>query len=78
MVALQRAAFGGILVVYLALAAAYARLTPAWNNPDEPAHYIYVAHIAETGTLPVLAHGDWDPDRLEPLIKSHFPPGSAI
>src|SRR5919199_2951761 len=32
-------------------------------------------HIAETGTLPVLEPGDWTPDRLEPLIRGHFPQG---
>jgi 4-amino-4-deoxy-L-arabinose transferase-like glycosyltransferase len=70
-------AFGGMLLLYLAFAAAYARYTPAWNNPDEPAHYVYIAHIAETGTLPVLEPGDWTPDRLEPLIRGHFPQGEA-
>jgi 4-amino-4-deoxy-L-arabinose transferase-like glycosyltransferase len=68
---------GGVLLVYLAFATAYARFTPAWNNPDEPAHYVYIAHIAETGGLPVLQPGDWTPDRLEPLIRSHFPQGQA-
>jgi 4-amino-4-deoxy-L-arabinose transferase-like glycosyltransferase len=70
-------ALGGILLLYLAFAAAYARYTPAWNNPDEPAHYVYIAHISETGTLPVLEPGDWTPDRLEPLIRGHFPQGQA-
>jgi 4-amino-4-deoxy-L-arabinose transferase-like glycosyltransferase len=70
-------ALGGILLLYVAFAAAYARYTPAWNNPDEPAHYVYIAHIAETGTLPVLEPGDWTPDRLEPLIRGHFPQGEA-
>lgn len=70
-------ALGGIVLVYLVFAAAYARFTPAWNNPDEPAHYVYIAQIAETGRLPVLERGDWDPERLEPLIRSHFPQGQA-
>jgi Dolichyl-phosphate-mannose-protein mannosyltransferase len=75
---LRGLALGGILAVYFAFAAAFARFTPAWNNPDEPAHYVYIARIAETGTLPVLEPGDWDPVRLEPLIRSHFPPGTSI
>ena len=36
------------------------RFTPAWQNPDEPAHYNYIAHIAEQGALPVLQSGDYD------------------
>jgi 4-amino-4-deoxy-L-arabinose transferase-like glycosyltransferase len=74
---LRAVALGGVLLVYLAFAFLYARYTPAWNNPDEPAHYVYIAHIAETGTLPVLEPGDWNPDRLEPLIRGHFPQGQA-
>jgi 4-amino-4-deoxy-L-arabinose transferase-like glycosyltransferase len=74
---LRALALGAVLLVYLTFAVAYARFTPAWNNPDEPAHYIYIAHIAETGTLPVLEPGDWTPDRLEPLIRGHFPQGQA-
>ena len=30
-------------------------LTPIWQNPDEPAHYNYVAFVAETGGLPGAA-----------------------
>jgi 4-amino-4-deoxy-L-arabinose transferase-like glycosyltransferase len=74
---LRALVLAGIVLVYLAFAAGYARFTPAWNNPDEPAHYVYIAHIAETGTLPVLEPGDWTPDQLEPLIRAHFPQGQA-
>src|SRR5205814_3754384 len=42
------------LVAYAALAIGYLTLTPIWQNPDEPAHYNYVAFIAQTGGLPEL------------------------
>ncbi len=38
---------------------AFATLTPAWQNPDEPAHYNYVAQLA-SGRLPVVEPTDWD------------------
>jgi 4-amino-4-deoxy-L-arabinose transferase-like glycosyltransferase len=55
------------LVAYAALAFGYATLTPIWQNPDEPAHYNYVAFIAATGGLPTLQPGDWDSALLERL-----------
>ena len=55
------------LVAYTALAFGYATLTPIWQNPDEPAHYNYVAFIAATGGLPTLQPGDWDSALLERL-----------
>jgi 4-amino-4-deoxy-L-arabinose transferase-like glycosyltransferase len=61
-----------VLVAYVWLALSYATATPPWNNPDEPAHYNYVAHVARTGTLPVLQPGDWDSDLLERLKASQF------
>ena len=48
-----------IVAAYLALALAYARATPAWQAPDEPAHYNYVAYLAEHAQLPVLQPGDY-------------------
>ena len=37
-----------ILLLYVVLAFRFASLTPAWQAPDEPAHYNYIAHIAQT------------------------------
>jgi 4-amino-4-deoxy-L-arabinose transferase-like glycosyltransferase len=53
------------LVAYVVLAIGYIVLTPPWENPDEPAHYNYVAFVAQTGGLPVLQPGDWDSALLE-------------
>jgi len=54
------------VAVFLSLALAYARATPAWQAPDEPAHYNYVAFLATTGQLPVLQPGDY-PDGKVPI-----------
>ncbi|TAK23247.1 MAG: hypothetical protein EPO26_08295 [Chloroflexota bacterium] len=70
--------FAGILVLYLAIGALYATRIGPYNAPDEPAHANYVRHVAETGTLPILAAGDWDSDLLERLKASRFPPGSDV
>jgi 4-amino-4-deoxy-L-arabinose transferase-like glycosyltransferase len=65
---------GIILAVYLALGVGYALRTPPWQNPDEPAHYNYVAQVAESGCCPVIEAGDWDQDYLSTLTASRFDP----
>lgn len=49
-----------VLLAYLALGTAYALQTPAWQAPDEPAHYNYIKFIVEQRALPVLQIGDYD------------------
>jgi 4-amino-4-deoxy-L-arabinose transferase-like glycosyltransferase len=66
------------LLAYAALTFGYATLTPIWQNPDEPAHYNYVAYVAETGGLPVLQPGDWDSALLERLKNGHLQPGDSV
>jgi 4-amino-4-deoxy-L-arabinose transferase-like glycosyltransferase len=46
--------------------------------PDEPAHYNYIRHIAQTGTLPVLQVGDYDQAYLSRLTGEQFPPGLSV
>ena len=52
--------------------------TPPWQNPDEPAHYNYIAHIATERQLPVLRMGDYDEAYLERLKAEKFPPDLSI
>jgi 4-amino-4-deoxy-L-arabinose transferase-like glycosyltransferase len=59
-VAWPRRWLAAILLAYLSAALLYASLTPVWQNPDEPAHYNYIKHIATHGSLPVLHEGDFD------------------
>lgn len=63
-----------ILLAYAVLAVLYAVGTPAWQVPDEPAHYNYVRQVAEGGCCPVLTAEDWDADMLERLKASGFDP----
>ncbi len=63
-----------IVLAYIVVATLYAVKTPLWQAPDEPAHYNYIAHIAETGRLPVLVSGDYDQAQLELLLERAFAP----
>ena len=67
-----------ILLVYFALASLFALKTPPWQNPDEPAHYNYVAYVATEWRLPVLAMGDYDGAYLQRLKAERFPPDLSI
>ena len=67
-----------ILLVYLALASLFALKTPPWQNPDEPAHYNYVAYVATEWQLPVLQMGDYDEAYLQKLKAEKFPPELSI
>jgi 4-amino-4-deoxy-L-arabinose transferase-like glycosyltransferase len=68
----------GLALVYLLIAGNYAITTPAWQTPDEPAHYNYVAHIATHYALPVLSIGDYDQALLATLLNSRFPKGAPV
>lgn len=63
-----------IVAVYLLLGAAYALRTPAWQAPDEPAHYNYIAQVAAVGCCPVIEPGDWDQAYLDVLRAERFAP----
>ncbi|HEX2987885.1 MAG TPA: hypothetical protein VHS06_06915, partial [Chloroflexota bacterium] len=67
-----------IVGVGAALAAGYAQGVPPWNAPDEPAHYNYIRHIATTGQLPELKHGNWDAPLLERLKSAKFPQSESV
>ncbi len=43
---LQKALLFSIALVYCMLSFLYAALTPPWESPDEPAHYLYVSQLA--------------------------------
>jgi 4-amino-4-deoxy-L-arabinose transferase-like glycosyltransferase len=67
-----------ILVAYLLAGGLYAVVTPAWQAPDEPAHYNYIRFLAEDGRLPVLRPGDYPAAYLEQIKAAHFPPAMSI
>jgi 4-amino-4-deoxy-L-arabinose transferase-like glycosyltransferase len=67
----------GALLLHGLLATLYAVNIPAWNAPDEPAHFNYARDLAR-GQLPVLRSGDWDTDLLERLKADRFPATEPI
>ncbi len=66
--------FAIILSVYLLAGGLYARLTPAWQAPDEPAHYNYVQFLDTQPGLPELVAGCYDQAYLSELTSRRFPP----
>lgn len=69
---------GAIVALYLIIGTLYAVNTPAWQVPDEPAHYNYIRYVAQTGSLPVLQVGDYDQAYLSRLTSEQFPPNLPI
>lgn len=67
-----------ILCLYVLLAIRFAGLTPAWQAPDEPAHYNYIAYIAQNHALPVLKIGDYDQHLMALLVNRKFEPSLSI
>jgi 4-amino-4-deoxy-L-arabinose transferase-like glycosyltransferase len=67
-----------ILLGYLVAGVSYAHFTPAWQAPDEPAHYNYVRYVAENGHLPVLTMGDYPHEYLEEIKSRRFPTDLSI
>jgi 4-amino-4-deoxy-L-arabinose transferase-like glycosyltransferase len=55
----------------------YAALTPAWQAPDEPAHYNYVQQLV-AGTLPVIEPGDYDQVYQAEAITARFSPPYTV
>jgi 4-amino-4-deoxy-L-arabinose transferase-like glycosyltransferase len=67
-----------IVLIYLVLGILYAAYTPAWQAPDEPAHYNYIRHLAEQHSFPVLKPGDFPAAYLEEIKAARFPPEMSI
>ena len=62
-----------ILLCYLLVGGLYAAQVPAWQAPDEPAHYNYIRQLAD-GRLPVIAPGDYDQAYLDEIRGARFAP----
>ena len=67
-----------IVAVYLLVGGLYAIYTPAWQAPDEPAHYNYVRFLADHGRLPELHPGDYPAAYLEQIKSARFPADMPI
>ncbi|MBI2865167.1 MAG: glycosyltransferase family 39 protein [Chloroflexi bacterium] len=75
---LRRALLATLVAVYLLMGAAYAIKTPAWETPDEPAHFNYVRHLATRLEFPELKVGDYDQAYLAEVKASKFASGKSI
>lgn len=67
-----------IIATYLVVGTLFAIYTPAWQAPDEPAHYNYVRYLAEQGRFPVLQNGDYPHSYLRAIVSDGFPPHLSI
>ncbi len=56
---LEKALLTMILIGYLIVGTLFAIQVPDWQAPDEPAHYNYVAQVANDGCCPMIEDGDW-------------------
>ncbi|MGB1252838.1 MAG: DUF2142 domain-containing protein [Candidatus Promineifilaceae bacterium] len=70
-------AFFLLVLIYLGLGFLYATKTPAWQAPDEPAHYNYIRQLA-AGALPLMEAGDYDQAYQGMVIGSRFDPQYAV
>jgi 4-amino-4-deoxy-L-arabinose transferase-like glycosyltransferase len=67
-----------IVLVYLLIGSLYVYLTPAWQAPDEPAHFNYVRQLA-AGSLPIMEPGDYDQAYINEIVfEEAFAPGYSI
>lgn len=58
-----------LLVIYLFVGSFYVIRTPAWQAPDEPAHYNYVRQLAN-GRFPIIEPGDYDQELIMAVVFS--------
>ena len=71
----ERLLLYALLVTYGIVGGLFAVLTPAWQVPDEPAHYNYARQIVERRRCcPVIEVGDWDQTYLDQIKAARFAP----
>jgi hypothetical protein len=74
----QAALFAAILLIYGLAGTLYATLTPAWQAPDEPAHYNYIRYLATEKAFPELVAACYDQAYLSELTSRRFPSELSI
>ncbi len=67
-----------ILIAYFIVGGLFAIKTPAWQAPDEPAHYNYILQVAFNGCCPKIEPGDWDSAYLDQLKAAKFAPDLLV
>lgn len=73
-ISIDKTLFALILLGYAFAGALYAIYTPAWQAPDEPAHFNYIRQVAQDGCCPRIEPGDWQSDYLAQLTSTRFAP----
>jgi hypothetical protein len=68
---IPRAAWACALIACLN-AACWSVITPPFEVPDEPSHYAYVAHLAQTGSLPDSNREEFAPAEEAALVDLHL------
>lgn len=67
-----------ILLLFTGLTLGYIRAIPLWEAPDEPAHFLYVQHMAEHGEPPPAAAPPtgyfWQNGYITSNYEWHHPP----
>lgn len=66
-----------VVFVYLVIGWLYAINVPAWQAPDEPAHYNYISQLAN-GRFPVIEQGDYDQAYLDEVRGALFAPEYSV
>ncbi|MFL7810713.1 MAG: ArnT family glycosyltransferase, partial [Anaerolineae bacterium] len=74
----ERGILAAIVLAYTVLGTVYAIVTPAWQVPDEPAHYNYVRYLVEERRFPRLEMGDYDQAYLHEITTYKFAPSYSI
>ena len=71
---IERLLYSIILLSFLLLGILFAWRVPDWQAPDEPAHYNYIAQVANGDLLPVIEMGDWDNNYINEIKANDFVP----
>ncbi len=74
---LSRRYLAPILGAYVVLGILFSLMVPAWEAPDEPAHYNYVRQLAQW-QFPVMTNDDYDQAYQSEVIGADFDPAYSV
>src|SRR5215470_5028742 len=55
-------------VAFVLVAGYFSVRVPPWEAPDEPAHFVYVAHLLDAGDLPRMVAGGGPTEAHQPPL----------